>query len=143
MSFAPGSNSVLEQFDMPPSAAFLGYEFMELDRDAQTMRVHFQARKEMLNPKGTIQGGFLTAMLDDVMGSMVVALTSKGSVSTDIHTQYLLPVFPGPLIGEARVVHMARATVFTQAALYNDTGEKVAAATQTARMVKIPGVGDD
>ncbi|WP_425407920.1 PaaI family thioesterase [Hyphococcus sp.] len=142
-SFGGGTGTALDNIPQPPCAAFLGYELLSVDRKAQTMRVGFQGTKAMLNPRGGVQGGFLTAMLDDASGSMVVVLTdgAKGPASVDIHTQYFKPAGAERLICEAEIVHMGRSTVFTRATLYNEAGEKVAAATQTARLLDLTGAG--
>lgn len=139
------SGTVLDHFPTPPCARLLGYEFLSVDREAKSMRVRFQATPEMLNPAGTIQGGFLTAMLDDVMGSMMVVLTEgeKGPVSVDLHMQFLRPAKPGVFIGEARVTHMTNSTSFTEATLYDEAGEAVAIARQTQRLFPIKRGRDD
>ncbi len=100
------------------------------------MRVAFQGGGQMLNPRGGVQGGYLTAMLDDAMGSMVVVLTegAKAPASVDIHTQFFASAGVERLICEAELVHMTKSTAFTRATLYNEAGEKLAFATQTARL---------
>jgi len=135
-SFGVGSGTALDGMPQPPCAKFLGYEFLSVDRAAKSVRVKFTATAGMLNPVGTVQGGFLSAMLDDAMGSMVVVLTDgeKGPMSVDLHTQFFRPGKPGALIAEARLKHMTRSTVFTEATLYDEAGKAVAAATQTARL---------
>ena len=109
-TFGGESGTVLDSIPQPSCAAFLGYEFLSVDHEARSMRVRFQGTDKMLNPRGGVQGGFLTAMLDDAMGSMIVVLTKgrKGPASVDIHTQYLRPAAPGPLTCDAEVVHRRR-----------------------------------
>lgn len=143
--FAKGSGTVLDDWPTPPCAKLLGYEFLSVDREAQSMRVKFIATPEMLNPAGSVQGGFLTAMLDDVMGSMLVVLTNgeKGPVSVDLHMQFLRPAKLGALIGEARVIHMTNSTAFTEATLFNDANEAVASARQTQRLFPVRRGRDD
>ena len=138
------TGTALDDFPEPPCAKLLGFKFLSVDRDAQSMRVAFFATPEMLNPAGGVQGGFVTAMLDDVMGSILVVLTNgeKAPSSVDLHTQFLRPARPGRLIGEARVKHMTNSTAFTEATLYNDAGEAVAAAMQTQRLFPIRRSGD-
>jgi uncharacterized protein (TIGR00369 family) len=138
-TFGGRSGTALDEIPQPPCAKFLGYEFVSIDRERGRMRVRFRGTEAMLNPRGGVQGGFLTAMLDDAMGSMVVALTDgrKGPASVDIHTQYLRPVGAGPLDCEAEIVHMGKSTVFTRATLYNEAGDIVATASQTARLMDI------
>ncbi|WDI31815.1 PaaI family thioesterase [Hyphococcus flavus] len=138
-TFGGGSGTALDKIPQPACAAFLGYELLSVDREAKTMRVAFRGTKEMLNPRGGVQGGFLTAMLDDASGSMVVVLTNgaKAPASVDIHTQYFKPAGVERLICEAELVHMTKSTAFTRATLYNEAGEKVAAASQTARLLDL------
>lgn len=140
-TFGGASGTALDKFPMPPCAAFLGYRFVSLDREKRRLRARFEATEQMLNPRGGVQGGFLTAMLDDAMGSAVVTLTDgkKGPASVDIHTQYLRAAGVGPLDCEAEIVHIGKSTVFTRATLFNEAGEIVALASQTARLIDIPG----
>lgn len=144
VSFGGRSGTVLDGFDMPPCAAFLGYEFVSVDRERRRMRVKFRGSAEMLNPRGGVQGGFLTAMLDDAMGSMVVVLTDgkKGPASVDIHCQFLRPAGVEEIVCEAELVHLTKNSAFTRATLFNKDGEVVATATQTARLLDIPGKDD-
>lgn len=135
-SFGNNSGTILDQFPRPACTRLLGYEFLSVDRVAQSMRVAFDSTERFLNSAGSIQGGFLAAMLDDTMGSMVVVLTEGEKVpsSVDIHTQYLRPAMPGRLTCEARLNHATNSTAFIEATLYNEAGEAVASATQTARL---------
>ncbi len=140
-AFGGKSGTVLDRIPMPACAAFLGYEFLSIDRERNRMRVKFKGAPDMLNPRGGVQGGFLTAMLDDAMGSMVVALTdgARAPASVDIHTQFLRPAGLEPLTCEAELVFQTRNSAFTRATLFNEKGEIVAMATQTAKLFDIPG----
>lgn len=140
-SFGGKSGTVLDAMEMPPCAVFLGYELLSIDRERNRMRVKFKGAKEMLNPRGGVQGGMLVAMLDDAMGSMVVALTdgAKAPASVDIHTQFLRPAGLEALICEAELVYLTRNSAFMRATLSNEAGEIVATATQTAKLFDLPG----
>ncbi len=137
------TGTVLDAMPAPPCARLLRYRFLSVDRAAKTMRVSFTASSDMLNPAGTIQGGFLTAMLDDVMGSMIVVLTDgeKYPASIDLHARFLRPAKPGALTGEARLAHMTSSLAFTEADLYDEAGELVASAIQTQRLFPIRSKG--
>ncbi len=139
-NFSTSTGTALDAFPTPPCARTLGFKFLSLDRDAQAMRAEFQATDAMLNPRGTTQGGFLTAMLDDAMGFMIVALTNgeKAPASVDLHTQFLRPAPAGAYVAEARLKHMTGSTAFTEATLYGAEGDAVAAAVQTQRLFSIP-----
>ncbi len=125
----------------PPSSQWLGYTFVDIDHAGQAMRVDFTATDEMRNPLGNVQGGILTAMMDDTMGSMVFFLTKgeKAVASVDIHTQFFQPASVGKIRCEARITHIGRTTVFTAADLYDEEGRKLAMAVQTARLTSIKG----
>src|ERR1700738_820823 len=65
---------------MPPCAKTLGIEFAAIDGERGTAEVKFEAKPEFLNPAGTVQGGFLAAMLDDTMGPALTATLHAGDV---------------------------------------------------------------
>lgn len=138
-AFSTASGTVLDRWPLPPCAAFLGYEFVSIDRAGGRMKVAFEGGPQMLNPRGTVQGGFVTAMLDDAMGSMVVALSEgrQAPLSVDLHVQFHQPVKVGRLICEAEIVHMTRSTAFTRASLFDAEGALLATAVQTARLTQI------
>lgn len=52
----------------PPAAATLGMKVVSVDPDRAEFVATFQARAEFLNSTGSVQGGFLAAMLDDTLG---------------------------------------------------------------------------
>ena len=51
-----------------PAAELLGWTLIEIDPEKGKIRVQYEAKREFLNPVGNVQGGILTAMLDDAMG---------------------------------------------------------------------------
>jgi hypothetical protein len=53
---------------MPPVARLLGWTLLSIDPERGEIRVSFEAKPDFLNPAGTVQGGILSAMLDDTMG---------------------------------------------------------------------------
>lgn len=138
-SFGRASDTVLDTIPMPPCAQTLGYRFVSIDHAMKRTTTMFQGAEPLLNPRGGVQGGFLIAMMDDAMGSMIVALTDAkyGPASVDIHAQFVRPAGIEPLRCEAELVHMTKSSAFTRATLYNAGGEIVAMASQTARLLEI------
>ncbi len=63
---------------LPPVAMLLGWTLEQVDPDAGTIVVRFDARPEFTNPVGHIQGGILASMLDDTMGPALVATLPPG-----------------------------------------------------------------
>jgi uncharacterized protein (TIGR00369 family) len=118
----------------PPSAVTLGWELLDVDPEAGTIKVAFEATERFLNPAGAVQGGFLSAMLDDTLGPALIATMSEGEfVSTlDLHVQFLRPARPGRIIGEGRIVKRGREVCFLAGELIGPDGKTLATATATS-----------
>jgi uncharacterized protein (TIGR00369 family) len=120
--------------DPPPAGELLGWKLVQVDPDAGTIEVSFAATDQFLNPAGTIQGGFLAAMLDDTLGPALVATLGDGewAPTTDLHVQFLKPAKPGELRGSAQIVRRGRDMAFLAGELRDSKGDLVATATATA-----------
>lgn len=118
----------------PPAARLLGFRLVEIDPDEGTIEVAFTAGEQFLNPAGTVQGGFLAAMLDDTLGPALVATLGDGewAPTTDLHVQFLRPAKPGELRGHGRIVRRGRDIAFMAGELRDLDGELLATATATA-----------
>jgi uncharacterized protein (TIGR00369 family) len=118
----------------PPAAELLGFELIEIDPEAGTIEVEFTATEQFLNPAGTVQGGFLGAMLDDTLGPALVSTLGAGewAPTTDLHIQFISPAKPGKLTGRGRLVNKGRRVAQMAGELLGPDGELVATATATA-----------
>ena len=129
---------LLERFrntrNKPQSSQTLGYDVRRIDQAAMEVEIAFVGKPEFCNPMGQIQGGFLTAMLDECMSvAGVVASGVSASISSlEIKTSYLRPAVPGPLRGVGRVVKWGRTIAFLEGELYDGEGRMVARANSTA-----------
>jgi molybdopterin converting factor subunit 1 len=103
------------------------------------VRMEFTASEQFLNPAGVVQGGFITAMLDDTMGPAAIAQLGPGhfAPTLELKVSFLRPVGPGRLVADGRVVHMGRSTAFLEGTLQDGDGNLVAKASATARVVKL------
>jgi uncharacterized protein (TIGR00369 family) len=121
----------------PPAAQLLGWRLISFDKDKATINIGFEGKQEFCNPMGAIQGGILTAMLDDTMGpAAMIALDGKGFAQTlELKTSYLSSAAPGRLIGEGRVLKQGREVMFLQGSLKDEKGRLIAEASATARIV--------
>lgn len=130
--------TIMDQFAMPPCAKLLGWHMIEADPEAGRVRIGFEGRPEFCNPAGFIQGGLLSAMLDDTMGPAVL-VHSNGAVyapTISMTVNFLAPARVGRFIGEARVSQLGKTIAFIEATLTDETGTVVATATATARVVE-------
>jgi molybdopterin converting factor subunit 1 len=108
-----------------------------LDAEPGHVRMEFQATEQFLNPMGVVQGGFLTAMLDETMGPAAISALppGQGVPTLELKVSFIRPARPGRLVADARVVHMGRSVVFLESSLVTDDGTLIATATATARIV--------
>jgi uncharacterized protein (TIGR00369 family) len=122
----------------PPAAATLGWELSEVAPERGEIEVHFSALPSFTNPMGNVQGGFLTAMLDDTLGPALVATLAPGefAVTLELKVSFLRPARPGRLTGRGRVVHRGGSVAFLEGDLRDASGEVLATASATARVVR-------
>jgi uncharacterized protein (TIGR00369 family) len=127
---------------LPPAAALLGWKALSLAPGR--VRVQYTAREEFYNPHGTVQGGFLAAMLDDAMGPALFSLLDSHDFAPTIEMKvsFLRPAYAGALIAEGRVVHRTRRVAFMEGTLRADDGVLVATATATA-LIAGPRTAED
>lgn len=121
----------------PPCANLLGWQLVEADAETGHIHVAFEGKREFLNPAGFIQGGILSAMLDDTMGPAVWVKTNGALFTStiDMNVSFLAPAKPGPLFGEGRIVQMGKTVAFLEALLRDRSGTLIARATSSARLV--------
>lgn len=123
----------------PPKAAqTLGMTILHVDADAGELEAEFEASDAFCNPAGNVQGGFLSAMLDDTMGPALAAQLAAGEFAPtlNLNVQFLAPAKPGALRGIGRVERRGGGIGFLSGELYQ--GDRmVAKATATAAIRKL------
>ncbi|MGO8921253.1 MAG: PaaI family thioesterase [Stellaceae bacterium] len=127
--------TAFDSFPMPPCSTLLGWRLLDARPEEGWIRIGFDGKPEFRNPAGFIQGGLLSAMLDDTMGPAVFVKT-KGRLYTATITMavsFLAPAKVGPIIGEASVVQLGKTIAFIGGKLMDETGCLLATATATAR----------
>lgn len=134
------TDSFFARHPAPPVATLLGWELLAEDPANGTIEIAFHPDARMLNPRGTVQGGIVAAMLDDTMGPALVSMTGGAIMpsSVDLNVSFLRPVQPGRVIGRGRVVKLGKAVAFLEAELFDETGTLLARATSSAVPVPVP-----
>lgn len=130
--------TVFDNFTAPPSSKLLGWHLLDARPKDGWIRIGFDGRKDFCNPAGFVQGGILSAMLDDTMGPAVFVMT-EGKLYTATITMtvnFLAPAKPGPLVGEATVTQLGRTVAFVEGRLMAEDGKLLATASTSARLVE-------
>ena len=122
---------------MTPAAALLGREVIEADKVTGEVRVRFLAKHDFTNRHGTVQGGFLAAMLDSATGNAVMAMlpSEQTAVHTRLDISFLKPARPGPLTAVARVVERDARSAKVEAEISDDSGTVLATARAELRIL--------
>ena len=122
--------------NLPPGAQLLGREWIGTDESGHAV-IRFQARVAFTNRHGTVQGGFLAAMLDSATGVCALAkLPSDLTVVTrSLDTRFLKPAAVGVITARARVMEQTERDMVVQAELIDAEGITVADATARLRIL--------
>ncbi|MCP3445275.1 PaaI family thioesterase [Bradyrhizobium sp. CCGUVB14] len=122
--------------NLPPGARLLGREWIGFDESGDAV-IRFQAQPAFTNRHGTVQGGFLAAMLDSATGICALAKLSPDLtvVTKSLDTRFLKPAAVGAITARARVIEQTERDIVVQAELVDAEGITVADATARLRIL--------
>jgi uncharacterized protein (TIGR00369 family) len=93
---------------------------------------------ETLNPAGTVQGGQINSMLDDIT-SLLLIYESKGTIypsSTNLHSIHHRPLFEGEVIATAEIIKKGKKIATIKGEAYSKDGKIAATLIHTALIMK-------
>src|SRR5215510_5563696 len=123
--------TALDHLTPPPSSKLLGWHLLDARPADGWIRIGFDGKPEFCNPAGFVQGGILTAMLDDTMGPAVFVMTDGRLYTATITmtVNFLSPAMPGPITGEASVTQLGKTIAFVEGKLMGNSGTVLATAS--------------
>lgn len=131
---------------LPPAAATLGLEIVDIDPDRGLIEVSFKAVEAWTNPAGNVLGAFVAAMLYDTVGPALLATLEPSQFQTteSLTVNFLRPVRPGRMVGRGRIVHRRGDLAVLQAMLLDADADDdvIATATATARVIPLSDARD-
>ncbi|MDX2233696.1 MAG: PaaI family thioesterase [Hyphomonadaceae bacterium] len=125
-----------ESVNQPRGSRLLGFTLIALSQADRRVEALFDAKPDFANPMRQVQGGYLCAMLDDVMS--VACLVSSGMThvapTLEMKTSFLRPALADgrKLRAVGRVVKWGRTIAFTEGELWDGDETLLAKATGTA-----------
>jgi uncharacterized protein (TIGR00369 family) len=130
--------TALDNFTAPPCAKLLGWRLLDARPAEGWIKLGFEGKPEFCNPAGFVQGGMLSAMLDDTMGPAVLVMSEGRLYTTTISmtVNFLAPARPGPIVAEARVTQLGKTIAFVEGRLTAEDGTLLATATATERLLE-------
>lgn len=119
---------------IPACTKHLGFELIDADPETGRIEAWFTAIPDFLNPNGSVQGGIVTAFLDEAMSfSVFVATGLKAAVPTlEMKTSFLRPLMTGRARCVGETVRLGKTVGFTEGQLFNEDGVLCATASATA-----------
>lgn len=114
----------------PPCVAVMKPTFKEYI-PGESVTYIYPVLNQFLNPKKTMQGGFIAAAFDNVLGTLAFLETKSKSLATaDLAVYYHRPAMAGEnLTITAFIKHKGQNMVFITGEAYNSEGKLVATAT--------------
>ena len=120
----------------PPVLTLLGSRIDAVNAAEGTLSASYEAQPGFRNPAGTVQGGMLSAMLDDLTASLVDATLAAGQgvATLNLNVSFLRPAQAGTLQGQARMLRRGRDVCHVMGTLWQD-GKEVATAVAVCKVV--------
>ena len=90
-----------------------------------------------LNPDGSVQGGMMTSMLDDVTALLLI-YESNGTLypsSTDLHTLHHRPLFRGKVTAKAFLIKRGRNIATVRGELFNQDNKLITTLVHTVFLI--------
>ncbi|MEM9034423.1 MAG: PaaI family thioesterase [Actinomycetota bacterium] len=109
----------------------------ELDEEAGRAVIDFTCAPEMCHSGGVAQGGFVTGWIDSAMAHACIGryTTAFWIATLEVKVSFFAPVPPGPVVAEGWIERAGRSTVFTEGRLLSTSGDVLAKASSTVRLV--------
>lgn len=129
---------MLERFQnsskRPPCTDTLGMRLTSVNQELMEITVEFIASKSFTNPTGAVQGGFITAMLDEAISTNIIIASNvtMSAPTLEMKTSYLSRLMPGTAVVKAKILKFGKSACFSEASCYDSDGRIVATATATA-----------
>ncbi len=119
------------------ASELLALRVLDSDEATGTAKIEFTASDTFCNAMGTIQGGFLTAMLDDAMGiaGTVASGMNKLMLTHELKTTFIRAATAGVLVAEAKAIYLGNSIAFLEGQLRDEDNNLIATCSTTARPI--------
>ncbi|MEM8564378.1 MAG: PaaI family thioesterase [Pseudomonadota bacterium] len=124
------------QQNAPSFLTDMGGQFIAVESSTGRCELEFNVGANFCHSVDTVQGGFVTAMLDVAMTHAVFATNENiiNLASLEIKTSYLEPVKAGRLLVEGYVIKCTHKTAFMEGRIQNPEGLLLATASTVAKL---------
>lgn len=133
----PDIHSLFARFPRGPMAEMVGWNCIGFEDGELTLG--FDPKPFFCNPMGMIHGGFVASMLDESMGSAILATTGGKSIGATISVtiDFMRPAMLGVLSTTARVRNLGKTIAFVEAELWSAEHKLLAKSTASFKLVAL------
>ena len=120
------------------TAKFLNLEYIETKGDVYILKATFP--NETTNPMNMVQGGMITAALDDATAMVVISAYNFeiGPLTTDLHVLFHRPVAVGEALIEVRIIKLGKKLATVEGKLFNSENKLAATLLHTIQPSEFP-----
>ena len=114
------------------------FQFKLLEYKAGFLKLEGQFPDETLNPDGSVQGGMMTSMLDDVTALLLV-IESKGTIypsSVNLHSHHHRPLFKSTVTATASLLKKGKTIATIRGEAFSKDGKLATTLIHTALIMK-------
>ena len=114
------------------------FKFKLIDYSKGNLELEGEFNDFSLNPDGSVQGGMMTSMLDDVT-SLLIIIETKGQIypaSTDLHTLHHRPLIKGKFKAKATLLKRGKNIATTRGEIFDNEGELATTLMHTSYLVE-------
>jgi len=120
------SDSIQKFLDFHKEAGGTGklFNFKLVEYKEDYLELDGEFPDETLNPDGSVQGGMMTSMLDDVTALLLI-IKSNATIypsSTNLHSHHHRPLFKGKVTAKAFLVKQGKTIASVRGEIYDDKG---------------------
>ena len=120
------SDSIQKFLDFHKEAGGTGklFNFKLVEYKEDYLELDGEFPDETLNPDGSVQGGMMTSMLDDVTALLLI-IKSDATIypsSTNLHSHHHRPLFKGKVTAKAFLVKQGKTIASVRGEIYSDQG---------------------
>jgi uncharacterized protein (TIGR00369 family) len=117
---------------------WMGLRYTGHDGDEACFSLVFP--NEASNPMGMVQGGMMSAALDDITSATIIDGYNgeKAPLTTDLHVMIHRPLTAGPAKARARIIKLGRQVATCEGRLFDASNKLVATMLHSAQPVTPP-----
>lgn len=122
--------------EIPPKVFLdMGGEFVNY-QEGVLLRARYPVLERYQNPLGYMQGGIISALMDNTMGPLSF-LVAPPSVTTQLSVSFIRPVTPDEtyIEVEAVIIEQTKKQLHMQAYAYSTAGKRLAIGYATAQVI--------